>query len=83
MVAPPRKPYLSAEQRRALEMLNRQRSGCTKTLLVAHGFTLAMLVGLVRDGLVDVQSETFTGPGQTIEIVRLRITAAGQRAIDG
>jgi hypothetical protein len=51
--------------------------------LVAHGFTLAMVVGLVRDGLVDVQSETFTAPGRTIEIVRLRITAAGRRAIEG
>jgi len=64
-------------------MLNRSpRSGCTNTLLVAHGFTLAMLVGLVRDGLVDVPSETLTTLGRKTEIVRVRITASGRRAIE-
>jgi hypothetical protein len=76
------RPSLSAEQRRALEMLNRSpRSGCTNTHLVAHGFTLAMLVGLVCDRLVEVESKTVTAPGRRTEIVRFRITAAGRRAI--
>jgi hypothetical protein len=84
MITPPRRPSsLSAEQRRALEMLNRApRSGCTNTLLVAHGFTLAMLIGLVRDGLVEVKSEIITAPGRRAEIVRFRITGAGRRAIE-
>jgi hypothetical protein len=51
--------------------------------LAAHGFTLAMLVGLIRDGLVHVQSETLTASGRTVEIVRVRITAAGRRSIKG
>jgi hypothetical protein len=64
-------------------MLKRSpRSGCTNTLLVAHGFTVAMLVGLVRDGLVDVQSETLTTLGRKTEIVGVRITASGGRAIE-
>jgi hypothetical protein len=84
MAPPPRRRDLSAEERRALEMLNRSpRSGCTNRLLVAHGFTLATLVGLIRDGLVHVQSESLTAPGRTVEIVRVRITAAGRRAIKG
>jgi len=56
--------------------------GCTMSLLAAHGFTIGMLVYLVRDGLVDVQTETTTAPGGTTEVVRVRITAAGQRAIE-
>ena len=81
MITPPRRPSLSAEQRRALEMLN--RAACTKALLTVHGFTLAMLVGLVSDGLVDVETEIVTALGRRIEIVRFRITAAGRRAIGG
>ena len=82
MTAPPRRPSLSVEQRRALEMLNRSpRSGCTNTLLLAHGFSLAMLIGLIRDQLVQVETKIVTGPGRKTEIVRFRITAAGRRAI--
>jgi hypothetical protein len=65
-------------------MLNRSpRSGCADTLLLAHGFTLAVLVGLVDDGLAEARAETITAPGRTTHIVRMRITAAGRRAIKG
>jgi hypothetical protein len=84
MAAPPQKPCLSVEQRRALEMLDSsQGSRCTKSLWVANGFTLAMLVSLVRDGLVDVQSETLSGGDRTIEMVRMEITDAGRRVLEG
>ena len=84
MAAPPEKPCLSVEQRRALEMLDSsQGSGCTKSLWVAHGFTLAMLVSLVRDGLVDVQSETLSDGGRTIEMVWIGITDEGRRVLAG
>ncbi len=82
MIIPPRRPLLSAEQRRALEMLNRSpRSGCTNTFLAAHGFALTMLIGLVRDRLVEVETKTVMAPGRRTETVRFRITAAGRRAI--
>jgi hypothetical protein len=75
---------LSVEQRRALEMLDKSHgSGCPRLLWVAHGFTLAMLVSLVRDGLADVQAETVSEGGGTIETLRIRITGAGRRAIEG
>lgn len=82
MAAPPRKPRLNAEQRRALETLDRLQGGCTRSVWVAHGFTFPMLVGLVRDGLADVQGETVTTRGWTTEIMRIRITAVGRRALE-
>jgi hypothetical protein len=84
MATPPQKPQINAEQRRALKMLDRSPGrGCTRPLWTAHGFTLAMLIGLVRDGLADVQAETMSAGGRTTEIERVRITAAGRRAIEG
>jgi len=83
MAAPPRKPRLSAEQRRALEMLDLSQGGCSRPVWAAHGFTLAVLVSLVRDGLADMQAETLTAGGWTTEVVRIRITAAGRRALEG
>ncbi len=82
MTTPPRRPSLNAEQRRALEMLNRSpRSGCTNTHLLTHGFALTTLIGLVRDQFVEVETKIVTAPGRTTQIVRFRITAAGRRAI--
>ena len=83
MTAPPQKPRLSAEQRRALEMLDLSHGGCSRPVWAAHGFTLSMLVNLVRDGLADVQVETLTAHGWATEVVRIRITAAGRRALEG
>ena len=84
MAMPPQKPRLSTEERRALAMLERSSgSGCTRSLWAAHGFRFAVLVALVRDGLVDVQAETVSAGGRTTEIERVRITAAGRRAIEG
>jgi hypothetical protein len=81
MTAPPQKPRLSAEQRRALEMLDMSQGGCTRPVWAAHGFTLALLVGLVTGGLADVQAETVTASDRTMQFVRVRITAAGRRAL--
>jgi hypothetical protein len=58
-------------------------SGCTSTPLLAHGFSLTMLIGLVRAQLAEVETKIVTAPGRRIEMVRFRITAAGRRAIRG
>jgi hypothetical protein len=42
---------LSAEQRRALELLAGSARGCTKARLLADGFTVDVLTDLVREGL--------------------------------
>ena len=74
--------YLGAEQRRALTILATEARGTTEaTLLRVHGFTFELLTGLMRDGLAAVETET--AGGRTIEVVRVRITVAGWRALKG
>ena len=46
-----RKRNPPANRRRAIELLAASRDGATEAILVAHGFTVEMLVDLVRAGL--------------------------------
>jgi hypothetical protein len=74
---------LSAEQRRALEMLaDAGESGSTFDMLVANGFPAELLAGLVSDGLAMMQGETVKVDERTSEIIRVMITDAGQSAIE-
>jgi hypothetical protein len=83
-VPPPQKPHLSAEQRRALELLAGGPRGHTKaTRLLADGFTVDMLADLVREGLATAQRETLRVGGRQVRVERYRITDAGRRAIEG
>ena len=43
--------------RRALELLASCRDGCTEALMLAHGFTVAQMVELVRAGLASATGE--------------------------
>lgn len=84
MPSPPRKRRLNAEQRQALELLASDPHGATENLLVlAHAFDGDMIAGLVRRGFATAQRESMKAGGRTIEVVRIRITDAGRRAIDG
>jgi len=74
---------LSAEQREALELLASRPDGVTERLLVlAHAFDTDMIAGLVHTGLVTADRETVKTLVKTVEVVRVRITAAGRRALD-
>ena len=74
---------VSAEQRRALAMLKTAgRDGLTQPLLVAHGFCASMLVDLVNQGLATLTSSKVRADGKMIEVGRVRIKAAGRRAIE-
>jgi hypothetical protein len=73
---------LSAEQRRALELLAASPRGCTKGRLLADGFTVDMLADLVRKGLATAHRETMRVGGRQIRIERYRITDAGRLKID-
>ncbi len=42
-----------------------------------------LIAGLVRTGLAAEEHEVMKAGGKTIEIVRIRITEAGRRAIEG
>jgi hypothetical protein len=83
MPSPPQKRSLSPEQRRALELLARDTSGATGYLLViAHGFELKMLAGLVHEGLAEAKvGESVKAGGKAIEVIHFWITAAGRRPL--
>jgi hypothetical protein len=72
---------LSEDQRGALEMLAGSR-WCTGAMLLAHGFNIDMVAGLVRDGLATARRESVKVEGQIIKVARVRITDAGRRAIN-
>jgi hypothetical protein len=74
---------LSTDQRRALQLLDEvEPRGCTKAVMIlAHGFKAELLAGLVHAGLASIAAETITAGDQPLEVARLRITAAGRRAL--
>ena len=84
MAASPPKPRVSAEQRRALRLLAGSRHGVNAALLVhGHGFKRRVLAGLIRRKLTAAEREVAMAGGKTIEVVRIRITAAGRKAVGG
>ena len=82
MAAHPRKGRLRPEQRQALKLLAGSPHGVPEDLLaLAHGFNSDMIAGLVRTGLATAQRETVRAGGQSVEVVRIRITEAGRQAL--
>jgi hypothetical protein len=65
-------PRMNVEHRCALELL-----------VLGHGPSRRMLAGLVRRGLAAAKHEVMKAGGKAIEVVRVRITAAGRRAVGG
>jgi len=73
---------LGDERSRALALLAERPDGCTRAVLLARGFSLALLNQWVRAGLashLDRQEHR----EKTIEIVRVKVTEAGRRALRG
>jgi hypothetical protein len=66
------------DRRRALELLA-FCDGCTEAMMLAHGFTIAQMVELVRAGLATTSAERVVAGSKTI--ARVRITEAGRRAL--
>ena len=62
------------DRRRVLELLAGSRYGYTKAILRAHGFSIDMLVELVKAGLATTKRER-------TDVVRVRITDAGRQAL--
>jgi hypothetical protein len=69
------------DRRRALELPAASRDGATEAIMTAHGFTVPQMVALVRAGLATATPERVRAGKHEIEIVRVRITEAGQRAL--
>jgi hypothetical protein len=72
---------LDDERSRALALLAETPDGCTRAILLARGFSLALLNQLVRAGLATSHLDREERGEETIEIVRLKITDAGRRAL--
>ena len=70
----------AADRLRALAILAGSHNGRGEAVLLAHGFTPALLDGLARDGLAARTTELI-GRAQQIEVVRFKITEAGQQAL--
>ena len=62
-------PRLSGEHRRALRLLADAPNGCTVSIMLAHGFSNAMLDKLVRDGLATLQPGTVRSGTRRITVV--------------
>ena len=75
---------LTAQQREALELLTSDPQGATDELLVlVHGFDSNMIADLVESGLAMARLENMKAGSRSIEVVRIRITGAGRKAIEG
>jgi hypothetical protein len=73
---------LTAEQCRALAMLGRAGlDGASQTWLMAHGFCVSMIIGLVNNGLATLTREKVRAGSRLIEVRKVRITAAGRKAL--
>jgi hypothetical protein len=69
------------ERQRALALLASCPDGCPEALLVAHGFSIELMVDLVGEGLASTTEEHLRAGKQTLEVTRVRITDAGRRAL--
>jgi hypothetical protein len=65
-----------------LSRLRWLRDGCTEAILLAHGFTIPLMVELVRAGLATATAERVVAGKRKIEVARVRITEAGRRALE-
>ena len=81
MPTPSRKRRTNTTRRRALELLDASREGCTEAVMLAHGFTVDMLIELVTARLSTAQTERMVAGGRRVEVIRFRITEAGRQAL--
>jgi hypothetical protein len=71
----------SDEWRRALEVLANSPEGATEALLFAHGFMHETITGLLDSGLAISTTEPFLADGRIVEVMRLRTTDTGRKAL--
>jgi len=78
MPHPARRHDLTSDRRRTLRLLAGAPEGCTEAVMLAHGFTVPLLVDLCIAGLAIATPERMVAGGRTAEIVRMKITEAGR-----
>jgi hypothetical protein len=73
---------LNAGQRRALAILaGAGRRGCAEAILIAYGFPIEVLAGLVRCSLAGAAQDAPAIGRTPIEATRIIITDGGRRAL--
>jgi hypothetical protein len=73
---------LADDQRAALGVLAASVRGRTESLMLAHGFAIGMLHGLVRDGLATAVREPAYYNRRAVLVTMMEITDAGRRALN-
>jgi hypothetical protein len=64
---------------RALELLAAARDGCSEVIVLAHVFSIDVMVGLVNAGTAT--AERVVAGSRKIEVATVRITDAGRRVL--
>jgi hypothetical protein len=72
---------LTGDQRAALGMLAASMRGRTESIMLAHGFSMEMLQGLVREGLVTAVRESAYYSRRAVIVTMLHITDVGRAAL--
>jgi hypothetical protein len=84
MPTPHRKRTPKPDRIRALELLaGCGDAGCPEGLMIAHGFTIADMVELIRSGLATATAQRVVAGSCKIEVATVRITEAGRKALAG
>jgi hypothetical protein len=76
-----RKRGLDPNRRRALELLAASPDGATEAIMLAHGFTIDLLLDLIFAGLATANAERVVAGGRSMEVAKVRITDAGRQAL--
>jgi hypothetical protein len=66
---------------RALRFLAENPDGCSRAILLAHGFSLELLDKLIRAGLAMASTEREMRGDKTIEVVRIKLTKSGRATV--
>jgi hypothetical protein len=74
-------PGLTAAAR--VELLASCRDGCTEAMMLAHGFSIEMMVEMINAGLATATAERVVAGSRKIEVARVKITDAGRRVLAG
>jgi hypothetical protein len=62
-------------------LLEASIDGCTEAIMLSYRFKSELLVELVNAGLATATIERIVVGGRQVKLVRIRITAAGRRAL--
>ena len=72
---------MNADEHRLLELLAASDDGCSEALLMAHGFALELIDGVIIVGLATAKAERAFTAGRAIESNQIRITGAGRKVL--